>query len=891
MTSDGVTRPRALPARLMPPRERVHRLTLLGLAVYLAYAAGAYLSTTWFEAATSPTFFPAAGVTLGTLVLTRRRDWTVVLAAAGAAEATVDLAHGWSVPLTIGFVAANTAEPAVGALLLRRAVPAIDLGRRHGVLAFLALPVLVAPLVGALIGIATITAVGDGADPGEFILHWWLGDGLGILVVGGVLLAWAPAVRQVRPPQRIAEGTVLVGAVLASGALALLFEDLRWGYVPVVVMPWIAFRLGVRGVTLAGAGFAFIAAQSVAMGTAMWTPFDVAPSTGLAYLQLLIGMVIATTMVLAGEIGGREDALRGRAGAEQALERARKEAALASALNAAASADDVAEAVLNHSAAVAGSAGGALVLRVTGRPDTLRVRMMGEFPTDVAAARPDASLSDPTAVGACIRSGDPVWCDLAELDRRFPASAQAVRDLGGRALSAVPLRDRGGRIMGALSFLYADERTFRDSERLLVTSLADRAAAALERVRLADADRRARRRAERLEHLAAGLAGAATVGEIAAIAAEGIAGVLDAAYGVCGTFDDADRLVLHGGAIAPGDGEPVVPAPGSALEQLIRRGGTATARDGGVADLLGPAAVGDARTGVLTVVRDSRGGRIGLVGSAWPEGDGYGPDDAGLLELLAELVGQALERARLFERERRIAIDLQTSLLPGPLTAVPGASLGVRYRAGEEGLRAGGDWYEAVALDDGRLGIAIGDVVGRGLRAAAAMGQLRSALAALAPHSTGPADLLDRLDHFANRIPDARLATVCYAEFDPTDGTLRYACAGHPPPLVVGPGGAHRFLEDGRSTPLGIADVERRAEAVAQIPPGAAVLLYTDGLVERRREPLDEGFARLAATATGAAGLAPEALCAHLVETLAAGDAGDDDAAVICLRRDAAPGG
>jgi PAS domain S-box-containing protein len=199
-------------------------------------------------------------------------------------------------------------------------------------------------------------------------------------------------------------------------------------------------------------------------------------------------------------------------------------------------------------------------------------------------------------------------------------------------------------------------------------------------------------------------------------------------------------------------------------------------------------------------------------------------------------------------REQEIAQHLQRSMLSGTLPAAPKLELDVAYRPAEEGLEVGGDWYDAFWLDDGMtVGLVVGDVVGRGIDAAATMGQLRSAVRALASTGLGPARLLDRLEAYVERHDVGRMATLVYAELDLSAGRLRYACAGHPPPAILAPGDEPWFAWEGRSLPLDalVTPEEPRAEATFVLDAGTALLLYTDGLIERRSSNVAEGLERL----------------------------------------------
>jgi anti-sigma regulatory factor (Ser/Thr protein kinase) len=199
----------------------------------------------------------------------------------------------------------------------------------------------------------------------------------------------------------------------------------------------------------------------------------------------------------------------------------------------------------------------------------------------------------------------------------------------------------------------------------------------------------------------------------------------------------------------------------------------------------------------------------------------------------------------------------------------------------------GGDWYTATPLDSTRIGISAGDVAGHGLPAATVMSQLRSALGAAALASDDPAAVIDLLDRYAHTLDAAAFATVAYAIIDTAAGTVSYACAGHPYPLVVGPDGMVTWLQDGRRPPLASRSLKPQLDAPtgsASLSPGSLLLLYTDGLIERRSEPLEDGLARLTAAAAGCAKLPAGESCRHLIRQLTPRDGYADDVAIIALR-------
>ena len=170
----------------------------------------------------------------------------------------------------------------------------------------------------------------------------------------------------------------------------------------------------------------------------------------------------------------------------------------------------------------------------------------------------------------------------------------------------------------------------------------------------------------------------------------------------------------------------------------------------------------------------------------------------------------------------------------------------MRYLPTADGAAAGGDFYDALALSGGRLGIAVGDVVGHGPGAAAAMGQLRSALRAYALEGRAPARVLQLLSRYAEGVPGARGATVVYAVIDPGAREVRYATAGHPPPLLLAPGEAPRYLNGARGVPLDRALGHVYTDATASLAENGTLILYSDGAIERRGEGLEAGLARLA---------------------------------------------
>lgn len=332
-------------------------------------------------------------------------------------------------------------------------------------------------------------------------------------------------------------------------------------------------------------------------------------------------------------------------------------------------------------------------------------------------------------------------------------------------------------------------------------------------------------------------------------------------------------------AVFPAAGPPQVtawggPAAWDTLDGGLREALTAL-RDG---PRLAPYA--DGRGGVGVGLEHPRGPMAVWLGLG--AGRPFTDRDGTLLSLLAGHLAQGLARAFQIDQQRETALALQRAIL-GP-AALP-AGFAVGYEPAARPLEVGGDWYDTVALADGRIGIVVGDCVGRGLQAAAVMGQLRSACRALLLQDPRPDRVLLALDRFAADLPGAGSTTVFCGVLDPGSGRLAYSSAGHPPGVLVGPDGATRLLDQGRSTPLAVRGRSgTRPYAQDVVPARALLLLYTDGLVERRRRPLSEGVERAGATLREGRHTGTRELAALVMERMAPPDGYDDDVALLLYR-------
>ncbi|UBU17920.1 SpoIIE family protein phosphatase [Nonomuraea gerenzanensis] len=258
--------------------------------------------------------------------------------------------------------------------------------------------------------------------------------------------------------------------------------------------------------------------------------------------------------------------------------------------------------------------------------------------------------------------------------------------------------------------------------------------------------------------------------------------------------------------------------------------------------------------------------------------------DISLLNRMFENAHDALSRAIRFQRAQQIALALQYSLLAEP-PQVPGMQIVARYRASPSAAEVGGDWYDSFVLPDGVPVLVIGDVAGHDLNAAVAMSQLRNMLRALAmDRREPPGEILTRLNVAMESLSGEVTATCVYARVEAHGAghRLHYATAGHPPPLLVSADGRGHFLDEAVSPLLGVPHREGRLSRVRVLPPGSTLLLYTDGLVERPGEHLDQGLERLRRMAEPLAGQPVDKFCDQLLSGLPT--TGLDDIAVIALR-------
>ena len=298
------------------------------------------------------------------------------------------------------------------------------------------------------------------------------------------------------------------------------------------------------------------------------------------------------------------------------------------------------------------------------------------------------------------------------------------------------------------------------------------------------------------------------------------------------------------------------------------------------------------RACVSQPLRGHDGNVIGSLGLLWPTPRDFDASELEMFARAAQITQAAVGRVRSAQREHRIAVEFQEHLLDldrGSTAAVVAAV----YQPGGEAMRVGGDWYLVAPLQQpGRIAVSVGDVVGHGLPAAIVMSRLRAAVSATALTGADPGAVLSSLDRYAAAVPGARCATVSYAVIDTGqpgtgDGTssISYSCAGHPYPLLVMPDQAPIFLRAGRRPPVAACESQLKSNTAEQeLPAESLLLLYTDGLIERPGETLDEGFARLQAAAAYRAELPIGDFCDELLDRMAPPSGYTDDVVLLAVR-------
>jgi PAS domain S-box-containing protein len=485
-------------------------------------------------------------------------------------------------------------------------------------------------------------------------------------------------------------------------------------------------------------------------------------------------------------------------------------------------------------------------------------------------------------MSVAIRSGEGVWTTShEELGDRFPALAGQGEQF--KSLAVIPLSIEQ-RPFGAVSLSFKRPRTFDVEERAFLSAAAQQAAHTLERARLYEAQKQMSERLEFLAEASELLAGSLDSDEILRKLADL---VVPRIADWCGIELVDDDGTLRNVAVAHVDPTrieladelrqryPIDPDAETGVPQVIRTGRSELYTE--ITDEMLVAAARDDEhlrimrelglLSAMTVPLRARGRSIGAVSFVAAEsGLRYDEHDLELAEDLARRAALAIDNSMLFRREHETAVVLQRSLLPQSLPELDGIDFAALYEPAAPGLEVGGDWYEVVPRDDGSVAVTIGDVAGRGVRAASVMGRVRPALRAVVAEGHPPEEAIRRLDTLIRESGEGpEMATVFHLHYDPETEQGEYVRAGHPPALLRLPDGSVATLDGRGVAPLGILDQDEFRPHKVSIPRGSLLLLYTDGLIERRGDDLGAGLDRLRevfARAPGAPGACLEQIAA-----------------------------
>jgi serine phosphatase RsbU (regulator of sigma subunit)/anti-sigma regulatory factor (Ser/Thr protein kinase) len=502
-------------------------------------------------------------------------------------------------------------------------------------------------------------------------------------------------------------------------------------------------------------------------------------------------------------------------------------------------------------------------------------------------ARFDMSGSGP--VTEAVSTGELVVVESPEeLVDRWPSElAEPQLASGDRATLTAPLK-LGADVLGALHIAFRAERRFKPEELEFVTTLARQCALGLERARLYENERDAREQAERLagrlRRLQTVIDATFLTGSLDELLRELLGRLREAVEADTAAIlildETESELVVRESLGFTGKVEARTPV-GSGFAGRIAAAQTSLVIEDLAASDISAGYLSEAGIVSLAGVPLTVEGRtMGVLHVGMKARRTFDREDLLLLRLVAARAAVVIDRAELHEREHRIAEILQRSLLPERLPAIQGLESAARYVPGAVGVAVGGDWYDVFELADGTLGVAIGDVVGHGVRAAAAMGRLRNVLRVYALEGFGAGKAFDRLNQLAFESREEIFATGVLALIEPSRTRIRLANAGHPPPLLLTSAGEVRLLEGGRSLPVGAAPDAVYTEVELAIEPGSTLVLYTDGLVERRSEPIDVGIRRLADIVEHATGSVDE-IADTVVKELETSEHADDIALVV----------
>lgn len=611
--------------------------------------------------------------------------------------------------------------------------------------------------------------------------------------------------------------------------------------------------------------------------------------------SVVISLTVSAVREASGEVIAASVIARDITERRRSMDQATRLHRLTSLLSKELNADRAIAVLLGEALPALGATSGAVGLLDEGGHSVDVVRSVGYSEAAIEAFRRFPASAD-LPMAEAIRSREPVWCrSREELQARYPLLAGRL-SMG--SLAVVPILV-GEDTLGALALSFGDDHDFTAAERAFAFATAQQAGYAIERTRLFDAERSARQSlsflASASEILSESLNVERTLERLAALAVPRI-----------GDWCTVELLeesgALRNVALAhadpsmvefareiqqryPPDPEALTGAPNvvrtgvpELYEEIPQEMIEAAARD--AEHLAAIRRIG--LVSAMTVPLLARGRTLGaLTLVAAESGRHFGARDLELAMDLARRAAMAVDNATAYRREREAALTLQRALLPTAMPEVPGVEIASRYLPAEAAFEVGGDWYDVVHGHEGRVTITVGDVAGHGAHSASVMGQLRIVLRAYAADDHGPAASINRLNELFVAFDDPPMATIFQLQLEPRSRAFTFVRAGHPPALIRHADGSVDQLHGDACPPVGIFTGAVYTEVSGELDPGDTVLLYTDGLIERRDESINIGIEAL----QNRFAEAPEALEACVDSILNAFSEGeDDDVAVLAMR-------
>jgi anti-anti-sigma factor len=861
---------------------QIGTILILGGVYFVAAKLGLRLAA--IHPSATPVW-PNTGIALASLLLLGYRAWPGIFLGAFLANLTTE----GTVWTSLGIATGNTLEGLVGAhLVTRYATGKEAFTRPLSIFRFALLGAVLSTAVSATIGVTSL-ALGGFARWGDYVpiwLTWWLGDGTGALIVAPALILWSTLPRSRLDARALVERALFLLTLLLVSWI-VFGGGFPFAYLTVPFLIWAAFRFGLQETATVIVLLAVIAIWGTVKGLG---PFvGGTPNESLLLLQAFMGLMVLVALPLGSivaERGASERALRHRQAEEELIT------------------------AIARMTAGETDIGGMLTVALEELRQSIRFTggsialVEGEELIIRAAVGPFAE----SALGQRMPRGQSIVWQVVATEAPFLSNDLVAQGLTPttpiRSYLAVPLRWQG-RGFGVLEVDSVHAHAFQPADLVLMQRVADTISGSIELARRfaaevaakAEAEAAREERGRLYEHLSslqrvtAALAQAVTPEQVIEVIVEQGVRAMGAEAGAFyqvideGSALEVVRAIGYQEDIAGPWRRHSISTVTWATDALrnqdgvfLESGSELLLRYPHLADVARP--FPDGASVAVPLIIGARSVGILVLNFAQPRR--FEENDRALLLGIGRQYAQALDRARLYEREHHVAETLQRALLPADLPHLPGIGIHAVYVPGR-GAEVGGDWYDVFRLPDGHIALSVGDVVGRGLQAAVIMGQLRQAIRAAALQGYAPGMVLSQ----ANKVlqltsSEEGMATAIFGILEPATLTFTYAAAGHPGPVLAAPDGRIETLATGDMLPLGVSGPGLPSYRTVVLAPGSLMVLYTDGLIESTRD-ISEGEAELR-SAVGAELQRPSADPARaILNRVLGGGAAEDDVAIVAL--------